>query len=403
MKPRTRLNHPPQALLPPDNRPLVEPIYQTVKFELDSVEATAAVIRGARAGYHYTRAANPTTRSLELTLAELQGRAEAVAVGSGIAAIACTLLALLKSGDHVLCFVETYPPTRRLLRELLAKFGVEHTMLSIEDDAGIEATLARRPTRLIWFESPTNPLLKIAHLEALTSAARRHGALTVLDNTFAGPHNHGGYPIDLFVHSLTKCASGHGDVMGGAVIGEAGLVDQVRRDASLLGPVLDPHAAYLIQRGLRTYHLRREAQCASAARIAEYLSGHPAVERVHYPGLATHPRHALAKEQMSDFGSIVSLDLKGGADEARVFADSLELFAIAASLGSTESLVQPSQMLTGGRLSAEERALSGITAATVRLSVGAEDLADLIEDLGQALEKARAGSSGAGGGSAGRR
>jgi len=390
MKPRTRLNHPPQAELPEDNKALVGPIYQSVKFEVEGVEATSAVLRGARPGFTYTRSSNPTTRSLELTLAELQGRPDAIAVGSGMAAVACTLVALLKAGDHVLCFAETYPPTRRLIRDLLNRYGVTHSMLSIEDGDGVERALAARPTRVVWFESPTNPLLKIADIERLVDAAHRHGALAVLDNTFAGPANHGDYAIDLYVHSLTKVASGHGDVMAGAVIGANDLIDRVRADALILGPVLDPHAAFLVQRGLKTYPLRRAAQCASAARVAEFLARQPGVARVHYPGLAEHPGHALAKRQMNDFGSVVTVDLKGNAEQARAFVDALELFALAASLGSTESLVQAPPFLAGGTLSAEERRWTGIGPTTTRLSIGIEDPDDLLADLARGLAAAAA-------------
>jgi cystathionine beta-lyase/cystathionine gamma-synthase len=385
MKQRTRVNHPPSAEVAADNPPLVAPIYQSVKFEFESVAETGRAQRGERPGYHYSRVANPTTRALELLVAELQGRPEALAVGSGMAATAATLFALLKAGEHILCFAETYAPTRRMIRQLLGRYGVAHTMLSIEDRPGIERVLAERPTRLVWFETPTNPVLRIADIEHLTTLAQRHGVLTVLDNTFAGFHQHGQYPVDLYVHSLTKYAAGHGDVMGGAVIGERGLIERIRRDAGLLGPVLDPHAAFLVSRGLRTYFLRREAQCASAVRIAEWLSSALGVARVLYPGLASHPGHALATRQMSDFGSIVLVEFASGAAEAAAFTDALQLFACAASLGSTESLAQPAVFMGGAELSAQERTWSGLTPGMVRLSIGIEDAEDLIADLDQAL------------------
>jgi cystathionine beta-lyase/cystathionine gamma-synthase len=260
-------------------------------------------------------------------------------------------------------------------------------MLSIEDDAGIERVLAERPTRLVWFESPTNPITRIADIGRITRAAHAAGALTVMDNTFAGFHNHGQYGVDVFVHSLTKYASGHGDVMGGAIIARDELIRGIRRDAVVLGALLDPHAAFLVMRGMKTYYLRYDAQAASAARIAAFLADHPAVVRVHYPGLASHPRHALAREQMHDFGSIVSFDLEGGLEAARVFADALEFFAIAPSLGSVESLVMPSQLLRARGLSAEQVAISGIGDGTVRLSIGIEDTDDLIADLDAALSR----------------
>jgi len=390
MKKPTRVNHPPEVALPPDNRALVAPIYQSVKFEFETLEETERYFRGERAGFFYSRASNPTTRQLELLLAELQGRAECLVTASGVAAISQTLLALTKQGDHVLCFIETYNPTRYLIRRLLARFGVAHTMLSIEDTAGIERVLTTQPTRLVLFESPTNPVTKIADLALLTRLARAAGALTVMDNTFAGFHQHGQYEVDLFVHSLTKYASGAGDVMGGAVIGSAELIRALRADFGVLGATLDPHAAFLILRGLKTYFVRYQAQSATAARIATYLAMHPAVARVHYPGLQAHPQHALAAAQMQDFGTIVSCDLKGGAAAARRFADTLQLFALAASLGSTESLLVTAQMMATRELSAEQQRQSAITPGTVRLSIGLEDAEDLLADLARALEAAGA-------------
>jgi cystathionine beta-lyase/cystathionine gamma-synthase len=287
----------------------------------------------------------------------------------------------------MLCFVEMYGPSRQLIQGILKRYGIEHTMLSIQDDAGIERTLAGRPTRLVYFESPTNPVTRIADIARITRAAHAAGALTVLDNTFAGFHNHGQYGIDVFVHSLTKYASGHGDVMGGAIIARTELIKAMRRDAILLGTQLDPHAAFLVMRGMKTYYLRYEAQAASAAEIAAFLEGHPAVERVHYPGLPSHPRHALAREQMREFGSIVAFDLAGGAEAVREFVDALEFFAVTPSLGSVESLVMPPQLLKSRGLSAEQAATSGITDGTIRLAIGIEDTGDLIEDLEAALAR----------------
>src|SRR5580658_7829588 len=353
MKKTTRVNHPPLVELPPGNRPLVAPIYQTVKFAFTTLAQTEAHLRGEQPGFYYSRTSNPTTRQLEQLLAELQGREECLVTASGVGAIAQTLLALTRQHDHVICFVETYSPTRYLIRRLLGRFGVAHTLLSIEDLAGVERALAAQPTRLVFFESPTNPVTKIADVAALTRLARAAGALSVMDNTFAGFHQHGGYEVDVFIHSLTKYASGTGDVMGGAVIGPTELIRALRTDFGALGGALDPHAAYLILRGLKTYFTRYQAQCASAGRIAQYLSQHAAVARVHYPGLPTHPQHALAAQQMQDFGSIVSFDLKGGASAARRCADSLQLFALAASLGSTDSLVMTAQTLGRGELTAE--------------------------------------------------
>jgi cystathionine beta-lyase/cystathionine gamma-synthase len=318
----------------------------------------------------------------------LQGRDDGLLTGSGVATIAASLLALCKAGDHVLLFVESYGPTRYIVQHLLAKFAVTHTMLSIEDLAGIEKLLEEKPTRLVIFESPTNPVTKIADIEHLTRHARAAGCLTVLDNTFAGFHNHGAYDIDIYLHSLTKYASGHGDVMGGAIIARHELIAAMRKDIASMGPTLDPHAAWLIQRGMRTYFLRYERQCANARLVAEFLKQHPRVKRVHYPGLASHPQHALARKQMKDFGTIVSIELDGGFKEGGRFAESLELFSIAASVGSTESLVMPPQLLHGGDYTAEQRVQSLVGKGTVRLSIGLEDADDLKQDLSQGLQRA---------------
>lgn len=385
MKPSTRVNHPPEVQVPADNRSLVAPIYQSVKFTFDSVAESERHNRGERDGFVYSRVSNPTLRQLELTLAELQGREACVLTASGVAAVNLALLSLCRQGDHVILFAEMYQPTRYMVRRLLSRYGIAHTMLSIEDADAIERTLAATPTRLVVFESPTNPVLKLADIARITRAARAHGALTVLDNTFAGFHNHGQFDVDLFVHSLTKYASGHGDVMGGAVIGRRELIAPIARDFVILGPTLDPHATALIQRGLKTYFVRYERQCANAFAIAQHLERHDAVARVHYPGLLSHPRHGLAQQQMHDFGTIVTFDLAEGVDAAQV-SNALRLFAISASLGSAESLVQPGQLMRPRDLDAREREWAAVTDRTIRLSIGLEDEEDLIADLERALE-----------------
>jgi cystathionine beta-lyase/cystathionine gamma-synthase len=381
----TTLVHPPRVAPPEGNPPLVSPVYQSVKFEHETVAETLRALRGEREGFFYSRSSNPTTRQLEQTLAAMQGRDEAIVCSSGLGAIAQTLLGLLKAGDHVLCFVETYAPTRTLIRRLLTRYGVKHTMLSIEDDAGIERVLRETPTQLVVFESPTNPVMRIADIGHVTRLARAHGAMTLLDNTLAGFHQHGNTDVDLFVHSLTKYASGHGDVMGGAVIGSASLIRRLRPDFVLIGGVLDPHAAWLIQRGLKTYLLRYEAQCATALRVAQFLQGQERVARVHYPGLPGHPRHALAARQMQHFGTVVSFDLSAGASAGDRFADALQLFAIAASMGSPESLIIPPGLMGPYDLPPELTALAGLAPGTVRLSLGLEDPEDLIADITAAL------------------
>jgi cystathionine beta-lyase/cystathionine gamma-synthase len=229
-------------------------------------------------------------------------------------------------------------------------------------------------------------VLKVADVDRITAAARRHGALTLLDNTLAGFHNHGQYDIDLYAHSLTKYGSGHGDVMGGAIIGRGDLVDSIRDDVTILGPTLDPHAAYLVLRGMKTYYVRWDAQCRNAHAVAEFLASHPAVEQVRYPGLSDDPGHQRARRQMQDFGSIIAFDVRGGSEAGSRVSESLKYFAIAASLGSTESLVLPPALQQPRGLTAEQRAWTGIGPGTIRLSVGLEDVDDLIDDLRQALD-----------------
>jgi cystathionine beta-lyase/cystathionine gamma-synthase len=388
MKNNTLVNHPPAVPMSSDNRPLVAPIYQSVKFSFDDTGETLRYLRGEREGFFYSRTSNPTLTQLQLLLAQLQGREDCLLTGSGVATIAASLLSLCKQGDHILAFVESYGPTRYIVQRLMAKFGVAHTLLSIEDLEGIERVLSHTPTRLVVFESPTNPVTKIADIEHLTTHARRTGALTVLDNTFAGFHNHGAYDIDIFLHSLTKYASGHGDVMGGAIIARRELIAEMRKDVVSMGPTLDPHAAFLIQRGMRTYFLRYERQCANALASSQFLKSHPRVKTVHYPGLDSHPQHLLARRQMSDFGAVVTIELDGGFEQGARFAEALQLFSMSASVGSAESLVMPPQLLAGHDYTPEQRAASLITRGTVRLSIGLEDAADLVQDLRQALDRA---------------
>ena len=388
MKKDTLVNHPPGVPMSSDNRPLVAPIYQSVKFSFDDTGETLRYLRGERTGFFYSRTSNPTLKQLQLLLAQLQGRDDCLLTGSGVATIAASLLSLCKQGDHILAFVESYGPTRYIVQHLLAKFGVAHTLLSIEDLEGIERVLSHTPTRLVVFESPTNPVTKIADIEHLTAHARRAGALTVLDNTFAGFHNHGAYDVDIFLHSLTKYASGHGDVMGGAIIARSELITQMRKDIVSMGPTLDPHAAFLIQRGMRTYFLRYERQCSNALAVSTFLKDHSRVRKVFYPGLDGHPQHLLARRQMRDFGAVVTIELDGGFEQGARFAEALQLFSMSASVGSAESLVMPPQLLVSPEYTPDQRAASLITRGTVRLSIGLEDAGDLIEDLGQALDRA---------------
>jgi len=387
MKTPTLIQHQPPPSLVEGNEPLVMPIYQSVKFELESLRDTENAWAG-RGGYHYSRCANPTVRALEELLASLQRTDDAVVVGSGLAAVAVTLLALLKQGDHVLGFVETYGPTRGLLQHTLKRYGVEHTLVSIEDLGQAEAVLKARPTRLVWFESPTNPANKLCDIKALTHLAHQHQALTVIDNTYAGIEAHHEFDIDVYVHSLTKSVAGHGDVMGGAILANQALVDSIRTQAIALGPVMDPHTAFLVHRGLKSYKVRRRAMCENALAVALALDSDARVKRVRYPGLTTDPHHALACAQMPDFGSVLLIDLNGTPEQSRVFADHLEYFSQVASLGSTESLIVSAPLIQPRDLTEAQRAMAAISHTSHRLSIGLEDADDLITDLKNALDAA---------------
>jgi cystathionine beta-lyase/cystathionine gamma-synthase len=385
MKTDTLTNHPPRVDVANDNPPLTAPVYHSVKFRLDDFAEALRMQAGEREAFFYSRVDNPTLKQLEQTLATLQQRQSCVLAASGVAAMGLTLQALCKQGDHIVVCAEGYMPTRAVVRRVLARFGVSHTVIAIDDLESLERLLEVTPTRLITFESPTNPILKIADLERLCAIAKAHDCLTVLDNTLAGVHAHGQYPLDVFVHSLTKYANGHGDVLAGAVIADEPLLTRIRHEFLTMGSMLDPHAAFLIQRGLKTYDLRYQRASENALAIARFLETHPAVSKVRYPGLASHPQHQLAMRQTGNGGGVVTFDMKGDEAVANAVVAKLKLFLLAASLGSTESLVLPPCMLQARDLNDTQRGWTDITPTTIRLSIGIENSCDLLADLRQAL------------------
>ena len=384
MKKETRLAHHPRAKLPRGNESLVEPVYRSVKFTYEDI-ASSLTPEARREGYEYTRDANPTTRQLERLTAELQGRDDAVCVSTGMASAWLAALGNLRAGDRVVCFLESYRPIRVMVRQRLSRLGIDHTLLGVHDLEGMEEVFAAEDTRCLIFEAPTNPMVQVPDIAAITALARAHGVATILDNTFGGLHNHGQFEIDYYIHSLTKYASGHGDVMGGVVIADRERLREIKPLATNMGATLDPGAAFLILRGLRTYALRYRRHSGSAMALAEFLSGHPRVERVFYPGLKDDPGHELASKQMDGYGGVLSFDLGGDGEQAWKFIDSLRLFATVASIGSTESLVAPVKLYFAGDLSEEERVQVGIRDNTIRLAVGLEDPGDLIADLSRAF------------------
>lgn len=387
----TQVVHPEAVKLRDGNTPLISPVHHSVKYRFENLESMNEAIKSGD-GYFYSRAANPTVRELELTISKLQDRPEALAVASGMAAISTCLLSLLERGDHMIIALELYKPTRVLTRRLLQRWGISHSIVSMRDWQGLKEAMERKETKLILFESPSNPMLHVADLSRMLDLCKQNGVTTVLDNTFAGLHNHGRFEVDYYVHSLTKYASGHGDVMGGAVIGRASGISTMRMTATYMGPVLDPHAAFLISRGLRTYFVRHERQCQNALAVARFLESHAGAKRVRYPGLESSPDHLLAETQMADFGTMVSFDLDGTPAQMNRFLDSLQLFPLCASLGSTESLVAPSRSFYGTDLTEDQFTQAGFSATSIRLSLGIEASEDLCADLDQAFD--RAGVSG---------
>ena len=354
------------------------PIYQTSTFKQDGVG-------GLRGGYEYSRSANPTRTALESALAELEGGASAAAFASGLAAEDTLLRAACAPGDHVVIPDDAYGGTYRLFARVLQQWGLEHTPASVADVDAVAAAIQPGRTRMVWVETPTNPLLGIADLQALAKVAHDAGALLVVDNTFASPAlqqplAHG---ADVVVHSTTKYLGGHSDVVGGGLVfAAAELAEQVRFHQNAMGAVPGPFDSWLVLRGIRTLSLRMQRHCENAAAVAEFLSNDDRVSEVLYPGLSTHPGHEVAARQMSGFGGMVSFRLAAGAEAAIEVCNRARLFTLAESLGGVESLIEhPAQMT---HASAAGSPLE-VPADLVRLSVGCEDVEDLIADLRQAL------------------
>jgi len=357
---------------------VIPPIYQTSTFAQDGVG-------GARGGYEYSRTANPTRTALEECLAALEGGARALAFASGMAAEDCLLRVACKPGDHLIIPSDAYGGTFRLLDKVLSQWGITYQAVPLHDIGAVTAALAARPARLVWAESPTNPLLSVPDLSALAAAAHAHGALLVADNTFASPYLQRPLSLgaDAVVHSTTKYLGGHSDVVGGAVIvNDPELAAGLAFTRNATGGVPGPLDCWLTLRGIKTLAVRMDRHCANAARVAEMLASHPAVSRVYYPGLPSHPGHEVAAKQMRGFGGMVSFQVAGGRERAIETCGRTRLFTLGESLGGVESLIEhPAQMT---HASAAGSALE-VPADLIRLSVGIEDATDLIADLRQAL------------------
>jgi cystathionine beta-lyase/cystathionine gamma-synthase len=363
------------------------PIWQTSTFGADSPEHLAELGESMRPAEFYTRYGNPTHRQVEATVAALEGGAAALVTASGMGAVFPAVMSLLQSGDHVVAQRIHYAGTTKLLRDMLPRWGVERTFV---DQASTEefAAAIRPNTKLIYVESPSNPLLRLTDLRAVAELARERGITTIIDNTFATPVNQRPLElgIDVVVHSATKYLGGHHDLTAGVVVGSQSFIERVWEFAIVSGAVLSPFDAWLLLRGLKTLGLRVERQNQNAFALAQFLESHPRVERVNYPGLESHPQHALARRQMRGFTGMMSVELEGGSDAAARFISGLKLARCAVSLGGVETVVVPVAAMWSHQHTPEQRRELGIGDGLVRISVGAEDERDLVADFAQALE-----------------
>ncbi|BEO97978.1 methionine gamma-lyase [Fusobacterium polymorphum] len=370
---------------------LAMPIYQTSTFIFDSAEQGGRRFALEEAGYIYTRLGNPTTTVLENKIAALEEGEAAVATSSGMGAISSTLWTVLKAGDHVVTDKTLYGCTFALMCHGLTRFGIEVTFVDTSNLDEVKNAM-KKNTRVVYLETPANPNLKIVDLEALSKLAHTNpNTLVIVDNTFATPYMQKPLKLgaDIVVHSVTKYINGHGDVIAGLVITNKELADQIRFVGlkDMTGAVLGPQDAYYIIRGMKTFEIRMERHCKNAKKVVEFLNKHPKIERVYYPGLETHPGHEIAKKQMKDFGAMISFELKGGFEAGKTLLNNLKLCSLAVSLGDTETLIQHPASMTHSPYTKEEREAAGITDGLVRLSVGLENVEDIIADLEQGLEK----------------
>ena len=370
---------------------LAMPIYQTSTFIFDSAEQGGRRFALEEAGYIYTRLGNPTTTVLENKIAALEEGEAAVATSSGMGAISSTLWTVLKAGDHVVTDKTLYGCTFALMCHGLTRFGIEVTFVDTSNLDEVKNAI-KENTRVVYLETPANPNLKIVDLEALSKLAHKNpNTLVIVDNTFATPYMQKPLKLgaDIVVHSVTKYINGHGDVIAGLVITNKELADQIRFVGlkDMTGAVLGPQDAYYIIRGMKTFEIRMERHCKNAKKVVEFLNKHPKIERVYYPGLETHPGHEIAKKQMKDFGAMISFELKGGFEAGKTLLNSLKLCSLAVSLGDTETLIQHPASMTHSPYTKEEREAAGITDGLVRLSVGLENVEDILADLEQGLEK----------------
>jgi cystathionine gamma-synthase len=362
------------------------PIVQSVAFGYDNIQEWQKVALGLEPGHIYSRNTNPTVAALEEKVRILEGAEAATSMASGMAAISNAIFALLRPGDRVVTVKDTYGGTNQLFREFLPQIQVTVALCDTTDSERVEKEI-EKGCKLLYLETPTNPTLKIVDIERLTRKAHQLGAMVLTDNTFATPINQQPLKLgsDLVVHSMSKYLGGHADALGGIVCGRKELIHSIFHYREITGAALDPFAAYLLLRGLKTLEIRIERQNASALKIAEYLETQPAVERVFYPGLKSHPQHEIARKQMRGFGGMLSFVVRGGFDAVQKFLPRLKFAHRAANLGAVETIVGPPATTSHVEVSAADRAAMGIPEALVRYSTGIENVEDLIADLSQAL------------------
>lgn len=340
-------------------------------------------------GYDYSRSGNPTRYALEKKLAAIEGAEFGLAFSSGLAAESVLLMSLLKAGSHVVAFDDLYGGTKRLFNKVFAKFGIEFDYVDMREVNRVEKAV-KGDTNLIWIESPTNPLMKLCDIRAISEIGKKCGALVVVDNTFASPYLQNPLRLgaDLVLHSTTKYINGHSDSVGGAImLSDSKIHEELKFNQNAIGAILSPFDSYLVARGIKTLSVRMEKHSQNAMKIADYLESHPGVAKVNYPGLKSHPQHELAKTQMSGFGGMLSFEIKGGLEESKKFLQHVNIFALAESLGGVESLIEHPALMTHASVPKADREKVGITDSLIRVSVGIENADDLIADLDGAFRK----------------
>ena len=386
MKQATKLIHAGEGVDTGATPSLTTPIYETSTFVFDSVADVIKYQEGKLNGYLYSRYENPTVVAVEQKLAAVDGAETSLLFSSGMAAISTALLSLLKSGDEIVCCSAIYGGTFHIIEDLLPRLGITGRFVSIEDLKDPAKVIGPK-TKIVWFESPINPTLRCIDVRTVAAACKKAGVLSAIDNTFASAVNQPvlSMGIDLSMQSCTKYLNGHSDVTGGVLSGTQELMAPINKMRRLLGGIMDPQPAFALGRGMKTMSIRVAQHNANALTVAQFLEGHPGIERVYYPGLASHADHAVAKGQMAGFGGMVTIDVKGGKEGAFRAFDKLKIVKRAASLGGVETICSLPILTSQYGLTDEELVKAGVSKGMIRISIGLEDAADVIDDLDQAL------------------